>query len=501
MSGDTASESGSSSCSSRMVEPEVSRPEVQGTEKAEEMSPSNSSNTAGKVLHEEGAAEGAVGGAATVSNIERLLQQQRNEIMFELRRLQMGERPVTGQGHKEVVENFFTQQLQGPADQEEHRPETIHVEVRALAESRPVSSLLQSTRFRRSLESALRTSIGTRSPARTSPNLTPRSTPGRVPRRSLEQFSDPPLPSPLTREASQPISGIPSIPATTGAPPVSNNILAPPPPPVVALGNQQPDTPTNDHEGYPSEWLRHNVPSVSEQRDVGPWQHIEEMQREEFIYEISELVQRQLVTQSLEGNFRHTLEHMMEDRVARSGGRGEQTQAFIQSLQASNPHHRNDFSDLGIPGPDAPSAAQALSDDVSVISATAAVTVQQSQQQVQMSRELRALKSQMTELKTMLKMSIDMQLDTQRAIRQEVAAALAQSTQDAAAVVSEPSRRPVDDAKCLICIEDAADSVLYRCGHLCVCHTCGLQLKQRGCHCPVCRAPIHDIIRAYKSGQ
>ena len=43
-----------------------------------------------------------------------------------------------------------------------------------------------------------------------------------------------------------------------------------------------------------------------------------------------------------------------------------------------------------------------------------------------MSREMRALKTQMAELKAMLRMSMDMQLDTQRAIRQEVAAALAQ---------------------------------------------------------------------------
>ena len=42
-----------------------------------------------------------------------------------------------------------------------------------------------------------------------------------------------------------------------------------------------------------------------------------------------------------------------------------------------------------------------------------------------MSREMKALKSQMAELKNMLKLSLDIQRDTQRAIRQEVAAALA----------------------------------------------------------------------------
>jgi hypothetical protein len=31
--------------------------------------------------------------------------------MFELRRLQMGDRPVTGQGNKEAVENFFSRAM------------------------------------------------------------------------------------------------------------------------------------------------------------------------------------------------------------------------------------------------------------------------------------------------------------------------------------------------------------------------------------------------------
>ena len=47
------------------------------------------------------------------------------------------------------------------------------------------------------------------------------------------------------------------------------------------------------------------------------------------------------------------------------------------------------------------------------------------QQQVLMSHELRSLKAQMQEMKEMLKMSFDMQLDIQRAIHQEVAAAIA----------------------------------------------------------------------------
>jgi hypothetical protein len=43
-----------------------------------------------------------------------------------------------------------------------------------------------------------------------------------------------------------------------------------------------------------------------------------------------------------------------------------------------------------------------------------------------MSREIHSLKSQLQEMKNMMRQSFDLQLDIQRAIRQEVAAALSQ---------------------------------------------------------------------------
>ena len=74
--------------------------------------------------------------------------------MYELRRIQHGDRPVTGQGNKEAVEQFFTEQRRETPEQA--RPENVVIEVNALVERRPVSSALQSARFRRSLENALR---------------------------------------------------------------------------------------------------------------------------------------------------------------------------------------------------------------------------------------------------------------------------------------------------------------------------------------------------------
>ena len=62
--------------------------------------------------------------------------------MFELRRIQHGERPVTGQNHRDNIANFMAKHVQEPAGAngkenipanvdavEEHRPEAVVVEV------------------------------------------------------------------------------------------------------------------------------------------------------------------------------------------------------------------------------------------------------------------------------------------------------------------------------------------------------------------------------------
>lgn len=56
-------------------------------------------------------------------------------------------------------------------------------------------------------------------------------------------------------------------------------------------------------------------------------------------------------------------------------------------------------------------------------------------------------------------------------------------------------------SECSICYERSIDSVLYMCGHMCMCYTCALQQwrGKGGGHCPLCRAAIRDVIRIYRS--
>ncbi|KPP66903.1 hypothetical protein Z043_114555 [Scleropages formosus] len=54
--------------------------------------------------------------------------------------------------------------------------------------------------------------------------------------------------------------------------------------------------------------------------------------------------------------------------------------------------------------------------------------------------------------------------------------------------------------ECSICYENMVDTVIYACGHMCLCYTCGLKLKKmaNAC-CPICRRTIKDIIKTYRS--
>lgn len=62
---------------------------------------------------------------------------------------------------------------------------------------------------------------------------------------------------------------------------------------------------------------------------------------------------------------------------------------------------------------------------------------------------------------------------------------------------SPTSRRTFPLGACVICIEAEVSTVFYKCGHMCACNRCAFTLKQRRAKCPICRAPITDVIQAF----
>ena len=54
--------------------------------------------------------------------------------------------------------------------------------------------------------------------------------------------------------------------------------------------------------------------------------------------------------------------------------------------------------------------------------------------------------------------------------------------------------------ECVVCMEKPSDSVVYACGHLCMCWDCATNVKNhKRPLCPICQQEIRDIIKIFRS--
>lgn len=103
------------------------------------------------------------------------------------------------------------------------------------------------------------------------------------------------------------------------------------------------------------------------------------------------------------------------------------------------------------------------------------------------------LQRDMSELQKSIKSCVKMQAKLQRSIKHEVADAINCSVRR----VRNDTFNEGPRKSCCICYEMQVDSLLYRCGHMCTCFKCAHELQWSSGKCPICRAPIVDVVRAY----
>jgi hypothetical protein len=311
-----------------------------------------------------------------------------SDLMTELRKLQHAQRPVTNTDSRETLEEFFTNAAQpdGAPARPANRPESVRSEVQGLAESRPVTSVLSTQSFRRSLEGvirgtlvrqdrelqqALRLQAAGFGPARAAPAAAqPAASTADAFQQHMESLSQ------LSHSSSSSHTGLVDLFSPPHGPPQAPPL--PPPGPPMMPPQSQPNWQQNPYQPHPwqqqqqqqpwQQWQQQQQPRQHQQQpwqqqqqpwqqqpwqqqqqqpwqqQQQPWQqqmqqppvlpqqpwltqnrgtqeqanggvnmlaYLQHVQREDTVFEISDLIQRQVVSSALNSNFRDTLENTM----------------------------------------------------------------------------------------------------------------------------------------------------------------------------------------------